>query len=357
MLFHFQVVYIHGYCDVNSSLRRTRTVFTKYLCRLDQREDVSQGTPRPPPSDAHLHSLGSTAPGSPVATPLEILKLVLNAARNSANALRNPGGVFSRAAYAYIEIGAERAEALYGKVYISAARDPWNMFKDRRIDALVNGSLVSMTPIDIHLVRPPSTVLTWGAHIVALLCSFAYLYLHLVTYLCDQGAKRIEQSGDGTGGGGAGHPGDYKQYPLQRESRGWLAARRPLTSDVSPYPHHRYIPVILSVNYSQPLRPYNAEGQYTTPVALLAFLIGLQCCMVYVASHVRCPAALLILHLSHALSFALEAGVSTIFVGLDEDPQVLAVRAPALYGARCVRSMSVRGVWLMSYTPCMSNVR
>ena len=32
------------------------------------------------------------------------------------------------------------------------------------------------------------------------------------------------------------------------------------------------------------------------------------------------------------LSSAIEAGVSTIFVGLGEDPQVLAIRAPQLFG-------------------------
>ncbi|KAF8893351.1 plasma-membrane choline transporter-domain-containing protein [Infundibulicybe gibba] len=56
---------------------------------------------------------------------------------------------------------------------------------------------------------------------------------------------------------------------------------------------------------------YNAAGQYTAPVILFAFLIGLQC--------------------SLTLSSAIEAGVSTIFVGLGEDPQVLAIRAPELY--------------------------
>ncbi|KAJ7901833.1 plasma-membrane choline transporter-domain-containing protein [Mycena olivaceomarginata] len=57
---------------------------------------------------------------------------------------------------------------------------------------------------------------------------------------------------------------------------------------------------------------YNADGNYTAPVVLFAFLIGLQC--------------------SLTLSSAIEAGVSTIFVGLGEDPQVLAIRAPALFG-------------------------
>jgi len=124
--------------------------------------------------------------------------------------------------YAYIEI------ALYGKPYITAARDTWRLFKDRGIDALVNDSLVSMT-------------LTWGAYAVGLLCSlFAYLYLR----------------------------------------------------------------------FTDPA--YNSDGQYTAPVLLFAFLIGAQ------------------LHLT--LASAIEAGVSTIFVGLAEDPGVLAIRAPVLFG-------------------------
>ncbi|ESK97172.1 integral to plasma membrane protein [Moniliophthora roreri MCA 2997] len=57
---------------------------------------------------------------------------------------------------------------------------------------------------------------------------------------------------------------------------------------------------------------YNTDGQYTAPVILFAFLIGLTC--------------------SLTLSSAIEAGVSTIFVGLGEDPQVLAIRAPELFG-------------------------
>jgi len=184
-------------------------------------------------------SLGSIAFGSLIVTLLELLKMILQAAMNNANAGGHPveaclaccaacfvGCIeslveyFNR--YAYIEI------ALYGKPYIAAAKDTWRLFKDRGIDALVNDSLVGMT-------------LTWGAYIIGLLSSlFAYLYLR----------------------------------------------------------------------YTAP--SYNAEGQYTAPVMLFAFLIGLMC--------------------SLTLSSAIEAGVSTIFVGLGEDPQVLAVRAPALFG-------------------------
>jgi len=183
-------------------------------------------------------SLGSIAFGSLIVTLLELLKMVLHAAQNSANADGHPVeaclaccaacfvGIieslveyFNR--YAYIEI------ALYGKPYITAAKDTWRLLADRGVSAIVNDSLVGMT-------------LTWGGYAVGLLCSlFSYLYLRLT------------------------HPS------------------------------------------------YNAEGNYTAPVVLFAFLIGLQC--------------------SLTLSSAVEAGVSTIFVGLGEDPQVLAVRAPALF--------------------------
>ncbi|KZV63816.1 DUF580-domain-containing protein [Peniophora sp. CONT] len=187
---------------------------------------------------ASTTSLGSIAFGSLIVTILEIIRLVLNSLRNQSIEDGDPitailtccaqclvgiieGMVQYFNRYAYIEI------ALYGKPYISAAKDTWRMFKDRGIDALVNDSLVSMT-------------LTWGAYLVGVLCSlFAYLYLRF--------------------------------------------------TDPS----------------------YNADGQYTAPVLLFAFLIGAQ------------------LHLT--LASAIEAGVSTIFVGLGEDPYVLAARAPALF--------------------------
>ncbi|KIJ18726.1 hypothetical protein PAXINDRAFT_167282 [Paxillus involutus ATCC 200175] len=188
---------------------------------------------------ASTFSLGSIAFGSLIVTILELLRLILNAARSNASAGGNPVEAclaccaslfiscienlveyFNR--YAYIEI------ALYGKSYIQAAKDTFRMFKDRGIDALVNDSLVG-------------TTLMFGAYVTGLLCSlFGYLYLRITN------------------------------------------------------------------------PAYNANGQYTAPVLLFAFLIGLQC--------------------SLTLSSAIEAGVSTIFVGLGEDPQVLAMRAPALFG-------------------------
>ncbi|RDB16947.1 Protein PNS1 [Hypsizygus marmoreus] len=184
-------------------------------------------------------SLGSIAFGSLIVTLLELLRMLLEMARNNANADGHPVeaclaccaacfvGLIERMVeyfnrYAYIEI------ALYGKPYIQAAKDTWRLFKDRGIDALINDSLVGMT-------------MTWGAYVVGLLSSlFAYLYLRITA------------------------------------------------------------------------PSYNADGDYTAPILLFAFLIGLQC--------------------SLTLSSAIEAGVSTIFVGLGEDPQVLAIRAPELFG-------------------------
>ncbi|KAF8844322.1 DUF580-domain-containing protein [Paxillus ammoniavirescens] len=188
---------------------------------------------------ASTFSLGSIAFGSLIVAILELLRLILNAARSNASAGGNPveaclaccAGLFVSCIeslveyfnrYAYIEI------ALYGKPYIRAAKDTFRMFKDRGIDAVVNDSLVG-------------TTLMFGAYVTGLLCSlFGYLYLRITN------------------------------------------------------------------------PAYNANGQYTAPVVLFAFLIGLQC--------------------SLTLSSAIEAGVSTIFVGLGEDPQVLAMRAPALFG-------------------------
>jgi len=198
--------------------------------------------PRHPTSAAFVRastlSLGSIAFGSLIVTILDLLRMILNAAQNNANAdghpveaclaccaacfvgiLQNLIEYFNR--YAYIEI------ALYGKPYIAAAKDTWRLFKDRGIDALVNDSLVGMT-------------LTWGAYAIGLLCSlFAYLFLR----------------------------------------------------------------------FTAP--SYNASGQYTAPILLFSFLIGLVC--------------------SLTMSSAIEAGVSTIFVGLGEDPQVLSIRAPELF--------------------------
>ncbi|KAJ7925306.1 plasma-membrane choline transporter-domain-containing protein [Mycena leptocephala] len=172
-------------------------------------------------------SLGSIAFGSLIVTLLELLKMVLRAAEHSANADGHPVEACLACCAALVEYF-NRCAPLYGKPYITAAKDTWRLLQDRGVSAIVNDSLVGMT-------------LTWGGYAVGLLSSlFAYLYLRITA------------------------------------------------------------------------PSYNADGNYTAPVLLFAFLIGLQC--------------------SLTLSSAIEAGVSTIFVGLGEDPQVLAIRAPALFG-------------------------
>ncbi|TFK75448.1 DUF580-domain-containing protein [Pluteus cervinus] len=56
---------------------------------------------------------------------------------------------------------------------------------------------------------------------------------------------------------------------------------------------------------------YNTSGDYTIPVVVFAFLIAVMC--------------------SLTMTSSIDAGVSTIFVGLGTDPQVLAERAPVLF--------------------------
>ncbi|WVN88169.1 protein PNS1 [Cryptococcus depauperatus CBS 7841] len=56
---------------------------------------------------------------------------------------------------------------------------------------------------------------------------------------------------------------------------------------------------------------YNSHGQYSAPVILFSFLIGI--------------------NEGLTIGSAIDAGVSTIFVGLGEDPMVLAERSPGLF--------------------------
>ena len=202
-------------------------------------------------------SLGSISFGSLIVTILEMIRLILNTLANNASAEGNPveaclaccaacfvGFIeslvewFNR--YAYIEI------ALYGKAYIPAAKDTWRLFKDRGIDALVNDSLVGMSASILvpfpELYCPnvsPPIALMWGAYTIGLLSSlFAYLYLR------------------------SKHPPD--------------------------------IVLLVKANFiiavSGP--SFNTDGQYTAPLLLFSFFIGMVCC--------------------NTLGSAIEAGVSTM---------------------------------------------
>lgn len=96
---------------------------------------------------------------------------------------------------------------------------------------------------------------------------------------------------------------------------------------------------------------YNDEGQYTAPVLLFAFVIGMQCCVLFLCNTFE---KILTIHWIISPSFDSfisdrsrrfhHVGVDVItiwddvvnctvfsFVGLGEDPQVLAIRAPALF--------------------------
>lgn len=183
-------------------------------------------------------SLGSVAFGSLIVTILELIRLLLNAvSQYEAGQGDMIGSIVACCAsccigciegmiqwfnkYAYIEI------SLYGKAYIPAAKDTWNLLKNRGIDAMVNDSLVG-------------TVIMWGAYVNGFLCAvFGYIYLR----------------------------------------------------------------------YTHPA--YNADGQYSAPIILYSFLIGI--------------------NMGFTLGSAIEAGVSTIFVGLGEDPMVLQERSPGLF--------------------------
>ncbi|KAH9986536.1 plasma-membrane choline transporter-domain-containing protein [Russula compacta] len=90
-------------------------------------------------------SLGSIAFGSLIVTVLEIIRLLLSLARSSADAKGNPVGA-CLACCAECIIGCVESMptmlALYGKPYLRAAKDTWNLFKDRGVDALVSMALM-----------------------------------------------------------------------------------------------------------------------------------------------------------------------------------------------------------------------
>jgi hypothetical protein len=100
---------------------------------------------------------------------------------------------------------------------------------------------------------------------------------------------------------------------------------------------------------------YNANGQYTAPVLLFAFLIGLLCCKSHVvfvlliyqylgaSSDNLCSTDVVVRNRSRSIhNVCSQSNVISMrpyltqsehasFVGLGEDPQVLAIRAPELF--------------------------
>ncbi|GAA5981605.1 hypothetical protein JCM5350_008046 [Sporobolomyces pararoseus] len=128
---------------------------------------------------ASTYSFGSIAFGSLIVALLDVLRAFFQLLRSYENSEGNMVGAaiacvaqccigcitslveyFNR--YAYIEI------ALYGKSYIRAAKDTWNLFRDRGITALINDCLVN-------------NIWTFGSYAVGALCSaFAFIYLKVL---------------------------------------------------------------------------------------------------------------------------------------------------------------------------------
>ncbi|GAA5895354.1 Pns1p [Sporobolomyces salmoneus] len=128
---------------------------------------------------ASTYSFGSIAFGSLIVAILDVLRAFFQILRSYENSEGNMIGAaiacvaqccigciaslveyFNR--YAYIQI------ALFGKSYIKAAKDTWNLFKDRGITALINDCLVN-------------NIWTFGSYAVGALCSaFAFIYLKVL---------------------------------------------------------------------------------------------------------------------------------------------------------------------------------
>jgi len=90
---------------------------------------------------------------------------------------------------------------------------------------------------------------------------------------------------------------------------------------------------------------YNSGGGYTPVVLLFSFLIGFQVGAHPFFSHLPPPLGLPLEFVAQSLTSAIEAGVSTIFVGLAEDPHILQQRNPILFDMIAVEYPQVtRGV-------------
>jgi len=92
---------------------------------------------------------------------------------------------------------------------------------------------------------------------------------------------------------------------------------------------------------------YNANGQYTALILVFSFLVGLFCCMLYLAVDnfywlTQCNSVNYVLsnrsrRLYNVSCISTNINGSSIlyrFVGLGEDPEVLAIRAPNLFAVR-----------------------
>ncbi|KAJ3499297.1 hypothetical protein NLG97_g462 [Lecanicillium saksenae] len=138
---------------------------------------------------ALTYSFGSIALGSLIVAIIQFLRQLCSVARQQSGQDGGIGGFIGMAffcvlqcllgiiewavefvnRYAYAHI------ALYGKKYISAAKDTWKMIKDRGIDALVNECLIG-------------PVLSFGALFVGYACALlGYIYLQVTKPAYNQG--------------------------------------------------------------------------------------------------------------------------------------------------------------------------
>lgn len=119
--------------------------------------DLPKGATRGAARRALTYSFGSICLGSLLVAIVQFLRQLCSVARSQA---RNEGGVAGIAGYIlfcvlgciiailewairFLNRYAFSHIALYGKAYIPAAKDTWQMIKDRGIDALINVSLLS----------------------------------------------------------------------------------------------------------------------------------------------------------------------------------------------------------------------
>ncbi len=146
------------------------------------------------------YSFGSIALGSLIVAIIQFLRQLCSVARQQSGQDGGIGGFIGMAffcvlqcllgiiewAVEFINRYAYAHIALYGKKYISAAKDTWKMIKDRGIDALVNVSLhlyQSLSSDYANLLSQEcliGPVLSFGALFVGYACALlAYLYLQI----------------------------------------------------------------------------------------------------------------------------------------------------------------------------------
>jgi hypothetical protein len=146
-----------------------------YFCPHNFPKDATRGALK----RSLTYSFGSIAFGSLLVAIIRFLRQACSIARSES---ASEGGVLGMAGYvlfcilgcliSLLEWAAEFLNryafshiALYGKAYIPAAKDTWNMIKDRGLDALVNQCLIG-------------PVFSYGALAIAYICTLlTYLYL------------------------------------------------------------------------------------------------------------------------------------------------------------------------------------